>query len=183
MYLQNNILRLRAPEPEDLELLYHWENLPAYWETGNTRQPYSKFALKEYISQVNTNLYESNQLRLMMTDLKTNETVGTVDLFDFDLHHGRIALGLFVAPGFQKRGYAKAALQITEEYVFGFLKINQLYCHIAQNNHASIKMFEKENFSKTILRNWIKSSSGFEDIIVFQQFIDDYNTKKRNQLI
>lgn len=182
MYLQNDILKLRAPEPEDLELLYLWENMPDYWETGNTRQPYSKFALKEYISQTNTNLYESNQLRLMMEDLKTSETVGTVDLFDFDLHNGRIALGLFVAPEFQKKGYAKAALQITEEYVFGFLKINQLYCHIAKNNHASIQMFEKENFSKSILKNWIKSPSGFEDIIVFQQFIDEYNVEKNNQL-
>lgn len=183
MYLQNDILKLRAPEPEDLDALYRWENMPEYWETGNTRQPYSRFALKEYISQTNSNLYESTQLRLMMVDLKTNETVGTVDLFDFDLHHSRIALGLFVAPGFQKKGYAKAALQIIEEYVFDFLKINQLYCHIAVNNHASVQMFEKENFSKTILKNWIKSSSGFEDIIVFQQFIDEYNAKKENQLI
>jgi len=182
MYLQNDILKLRAPEPEDLESLYNWENMPAYWETGNTRQPYSMFALREYISQSNSSLYESNQLRLMMVDRITGETVGTVDLFDFDLHNGRIALGLFVAPGFQKKGYAKTALQLVEEYVFGFLKINQLYCHIAKNNPASIQMFEKENFSKTILKNWIKSSSGFEDIIVFQQFIDDYNAKKRNQL-
>ncbi|MEA4936331.1 MAG: GNAT family N-acetyltransferase [Paludibacter sp.] len=182
MYLKNDILKLRAPEPEDLELLYIWENMLEYWETGNTRQPYSKFALKQYISQINSNLYESNQLRLMMVDAKTNETVGTVDLFDFDLHHGRIALGLFVAPEFQKKGYAKAALQIVEEYVFGFLKINQLYCHIAKNNRASIHMFEKENFSKTILRNWIKSSSGFEDIIVFQQFIDEFTARKENQL-
>ncbi|MPN35570.1 hypothetical protein SDC9_183068 [bioreactor metagenome] len=117
-----------------------------------------------------------------MVDRITGETVGTVDLFDFDLHNGRIALGLFVAPGFQKKGYAKTALQLVEEYVFGFLKINQLYCHIAKNNPASIQMFEKENFSKTILRNWIKSSSGFEDIIVFQQFIDEFTARKENQL-
>jgi diamine N-acetyltransferase len=182
MYLQNDILKLRAPEPEDLEALYCWENLPEYWETGNTRQPYSKFALKEYISQTNTNLYDSNQLRLMMVDKNTNGTVGTVDLFDFDLHHSRIALGLFVAPEFQKKGYAKAALQLIEAYVFNFLKINQLYCHIAHNNTASIRMFEKANFSKTTLKNWIRTSSGFEDIIVFQQFIDDYNAFKKNQL-
>jgi len=176
MYLQNNILKLRAPEPEDLESLYSWENMPVYWETGNTRQPYSRFALKEYISQTNANIYESGQLRLMMVDLKTNETVGTVDLFDFDIHHSRIAFGLFVAPEFQKKGFAKAALEIIEAYVFGFLKINQLYCHIARNNTASIQMFEKENFSETTLKNWIKTSSGFEDIIVFQQFKDDYDS-------
>lgn len=179
MLLENKLLKLRAPEPEDLDLLYRWENMPVFWETGNTRQPYSKFALKEYISQTNTNLYESGQLRLMMVGKSTGKTVGTVDLFDFDIHHSRIALGLFVAPEFQGKGFATAALQLIEEYVFGYLKINQLYCHIAVNNEASTKMFKKENFSETVLKNWIKTGSGFEDIIVFQQFIDNYQKRKQ----
>lgn len=181
MLLENNILRLRAPEPEDLEVLYAWENMPVFWEAGNTRQPYSKFALKAYISQINTNIYETNQLRLMMIDVASGETVGTVDFFDFDIHHSRIALGLFVAPGFQGKGFAKAALQLTEDYVFEYLKINQLYCHIAKSNTASINMFEKENFSTTLLKKWIKTTKGFEDIVVFQQFMDDYLIRKNLQ--
>ncbi len=181
MQLENNILRLRAPEPEDLEVLYAWENMPVFWEAGNTRQPYSKFALKAYISQINTNIYETNQLRLMMIDVASGETVGTVDLFDFDIHHSRIALGLFVAPPFQGKGFAKAALQLTEDYVFEYLKINQLYCHIAKSNAASIKMFEKENFSASLLKKWIKTQKGFEDVVVFQQFIDEYLLRKQAQ--
>lgn len=180
MYLQNELLKLRAPEPEDLECLYNWENIPDLWATANTRQPYSKFALKEYISQISTNIYESNQLRLMMVAKETNETVGTVDLFDLDLHNSRIALGLFVAPEFQQQGFAKAALQIVQAYVFDFLKINQLYCHIANSNNASIRMFQKEDFSQTTLKHWIKGASGYEDIIVFQQFLSDYRTHMRH---
>lgn len=179
MSLENNILRLRALEPEDLEILYIWENMPVFWETGNTRQPYSKFALKEYISQTNTNIYETGQLRLMMVDKSSGKTVGTVDLFDFDIHHSRIAFGLFVAPEFQGKGFAKAALQLIEDYVFNYLKIYQLYCHIAVNNKASTSMFKKENFSEIVLKKWIKTGSGFEDITVFQQFIDDYLKRKQ----
>lgn len=181
MQLENNIIRLRAPEPEDLEVLYAWENMPVFWEAGNTRQPYSKFALKAYISQINTNIYENNQLRLMMIDVATGETVGTVDLFDFDIHHSRIALGLFVAPEFQGLGFATAALQLTEDYVFEYLRINQLYCHIAKSNTASINMFEKENFSASLLKKWIKTKNGFEDIVVFQEFMDDYLIRKNPQ--
>jgi len=180
MSLENNKLILRAVEPEDLEVLYIWENMPLFWKTGNTRQPYSKFALKEYVSQVNSNIYETGQLRLMMVAKASGETVGTVDLFDFDIHHSRVALGLFVAPQHQGKGFAKAALQLVESYVFNFLKINQLYCHIAAGNKASINMFTKENFTKTKLANWIKSESGCEDVFVFQQFIHDYQDKKLN---
>lgn len=166
-------IRLRAVEPQDLELLYLWENDPALWETGNTRQPYSRYALKEYINQQLVNdIYENLQLRLMITESKDEVTVGTVDLFDFDIHNSRIALGLYIDTNYRGKGYAREALHLIEEYVFGFLKINQLYCHIASGNTASRTMFEKEQYqSGGILRNWIKTQGGFEDVIVFQRFI------------
>jgi diamine N-acetyltransferase len=171
MLLQNDILQLRAIEPEDLEILYQWENNPKLWIVGNTRQPYSHFALKQYISQTDLDIYESKQLRLMMQSRLTGETVGTVDLFDFDIHNSRIALGLFVDEKMQGKGYAKNALHLVEDYVFNFLKINQLYCHIAESNQASRQMFEKENYeSKGFLKNWIKGINGYENIIVFQRF-------------
>ncbi|GAB1415952.1 GNAT family N-acetyltransferase [Paludibacter sp.] len=177
MLLENAHIKLRAVEPEDLELLYDWENMSDLWETGITRQPYSKFALKEYINQIHSDIYQSGQLRLMMVEKNTGKTVGTVDLYDFDIHNSRIALGLFVAPEYQGNGFAKSALQIIEEYVFSFLKINQLYCYISIHNEASISMFRKEYFTETTLKNWIKTESGFGDIIVFQQFMDDYNKR------
>ena len=174
MHLMNKTLQLRAPEPEDLELLYEWENMTQFWDSGNTRQPYSRFALKQYISEYHKDIYETRQLRLMMTDATTGRTVGTVDLFDFDLHHSRIALGLFVAPEHKKKGYASAALQLTEAYVFEFLKVNQLYCQIAASNTASFSMFTNRNFSSVILKHWIRSTDDFEDVVLFQQFREQY---------
>ena len=169
--LQNDTILLRALEPEDLELLYLWENNSLLWDVGNTRAPYSRFALKQYIEQSELNIYESKQLRLMMVSAKTDEILGTVDLFDLDIHNSRIALGLYVDPKFQGNGFAKSALKLVENYVFNFLQINQLYCEIAENNIASRMMFEKEGYeSNCILKNWIKTVDGFVNIIVFQRF-------------
>ena len=169
--LKNEILQLRALEPEDLDRLYAWENNPQLWAVGNTRQPYSRFLLKQYLLESDKDIYETHQLRLMMVSIETSETVGTVDLFDFDIHHSRIALGLYVDPHFQGNGYAKAALKLTEDYVFNFLKIHQLYCHISETNTASRQMFEKEGYEVNgILKDWIKTVDGFENIIVFQRF-------------
>jgi diamine N-acetyltransferase len=183
MYLQNNILKLRAVEPEDLERLYAWENNADLWDVGNTRNPYSKFALKQYISQTEIDIYESKQLRLMMECQLSGKTVGTVDLFDFDIHNSRIALGLFVDSAFQGKGFAKESLLLIEEYVFDYLKVNQLYVHISKKNYASKQMFEKLNYEKNgVLKNWIKTVDGFEDIILFQRFRDTYiQNKTANQ--
>jgi len=168
---ENEIIQLRAVEPEDLDRLYAWENNPQLWAVGNTRNPYSRFVLKQYIANSDKDIYESHQLRLMMVSIAIGETVGTVDLFDFDMHNSRIALGLFVDSAYQGKGYAKAALQLVEDYVFNFLKINQLYCHISENNTASRAMFEKEGYeTNAVLKNWLKTPDGFENIIVFQRF-------------
>ena len=174
MLLQNEHIHLRPVEPEDLELLYRWENNPEIWSISDTRQPYSRFALRQYIADSDKNIYEIRQMRLMIVDNKSKETVGTVDLYDFDMHNSRIALGLFVDQSQQRKGYAKSALKLTEEYVFNFLKLNQLYCYISENNTASRSMFENEGYSSdTILKNWIKTVDGFENIIVFQRFSQD----------
>jgi diamine N-acetyltransferase len=171
VFLENENIRLRALEPEDLDLLYAWENNPELWTVGNTLHPYSRYVLKQYIANSDKDIYQNKQLRLMIVSLKTTQTVGTVDLFDFDIHHSRIALGLFVNPTFQGKGYAKSALRLVEEYVFKFLKINQLYCQISEKNTVSRQMFEKEGYEKNgVLKNWIKTPNGFENIIVFQRF-------------
>lgn len=169
--LENETVRLRAVEPEDLDRLYTWENNPDLWDVGNTRQPYSRFLLKQYIADSQKNIFEINQLRLMIESISSGETVGTVDLFDFDNFHSRVALGLFVDKSFQGKGFAKAALHLVEDYVFNFLKLHQLYCHIAETNIASRRMFEKEGYEVNgFLKNWIRSINGFENIIVFQRF-------------
>jgi diamine N-acetyltransferase len=173
--LENENIRLRAVEPEDLDRLYAWENNPLLWDVGNTRNPYSRYILKQYILDSDKDIYETKQLRLMMVSVQTGETVGTVDLFDFDIHNSRIALGLFVDAAFQGKGYARQSLHLVEEYVFGYLKINQLYCHIAENNTPSIRLFEQEQYYKNgLLKDWIKTAKGFENIVLFQQFKEVY---------
>lgn len=176
-FLQNENIILRALEPEDLEFLYRWENDTTHWLSANTRSPYSRFQLKEYISQAKNDIYTDGSLRLMISDRKSGNTVGTVDLFDFDIHHSRVALGLFVAEEFQGKGYASQSLKLVEEYVFMFLKINQLYVQIAESNLASRRIFEHEYELHGVLKNWTRSESGFENILTYQGFGIDKSGK------
>lgn len=171
MLLENDKIKLRALEPEDVELLYNWENNPHLWQVGNTRQPYSKFALRQYIQQAHETIYEAGHLRLIVVEIENQKAVGTVDLFDFDMHNSKVALGLYIDAVHQGKGYATQALHLIEEYVFSFLKLHQLYCHISENNTASRTMFEKEGYEQNgMLKNWIRSTDGYDNIIVFQRF-------------
>lgn len=48
-YFCNERVRLRAMEPEDLEVMYAMENDSQTWDVTNFTVPYSRFVLKQYI--------------------------------------------------------------------------------------------------------------------------------------
>lgn len=169
-FLENENIMLRALEPEDLEILYLWENDTQLWIHGNTLSPYSKLALREYISETqNQDIYQAKQLRLMIVNKEDNTVAGTIDLYDFDPHNSKIGIGILVDQKYRQKNIATQTLKIIEEYVFIFLQIKQLYAYISIENIKSIATFEKCGYKKSgTLKNWICNNSIYKDVYIYQ---------------
>lgn len=168
--LENNILYLRSPEPEDLELLYKWENDTDVWKFGSAVSPYSKYILKQYIVDAQTDIFRSKQLRFMIVLKQEECTVGTIDLYDFDAINSRCGVGIYVDSAHRNKEYATNALNLLENYVFKFLNINQLYAIIPKNNNASIQLFCCAKYSQSgVLHEWIFNDKDYEDAIIVQK--------------
>ena len=168
--LENRNISLRAPEPEDLDLLYLWENESDIWQVSGTLTPFSRYILKQYLENAGKDIYEAKQLR-MMIQLKSNKRpLGAIDLFDFDPHHRRAGLGILIAePSDRRKGYAREALETMTRYCFEVLHLHQLYCHIAAGNSASIRLFKEAGFEESgRKREWIFNGDHFEDELLFQ---------------
>lgn len=161
---------LRAVEPEDLELLYRWENNIDYWLISNTIKPFSKYTLKKYIENSHKTIFETGQLRLMIDTKENKKTIGTIDLFDFDPFHQRAGVGILIADESSRRkGYASMALKCLIDYCFNTLQLHQLYCNILSSNCESMELFKKLGFIETgIKKDWIKTSNGYLDEHFFQ---------------
>ncbi len=161
---------LRAVEPEDLELLYRWENNIDYWLISNTIKPFSKYTLKKYIENSHKTIFETGQLRLMIDTKENKKTIGTIDLFDFDPFHQRAGVGILIADESSRRkGYASMALKCLIDYCFNTLQLHQLYCNILSSNCESMELFKKLGFIETgIKKDWIKTSNGYLDEHLFQ---------------
>jgi diamine N-acetyltransferase len=165
-----NKIRLRALEPEDMELLYDWENNESYWVLSNTVSPFSKYTLKRYLENSHKNIYETGQLRLMIDLITEKVTIGTIDIFDFDPFHKRAGLGILVAnEAYRKKGYASMSLTCLIDYCFKTLHLHQLYCNILANNSESIYLFKNHGFIQAgVKKDWIKTSDGYIDEYFFQ---------------
>ncbi|OQY02812.1 MAG: GNAT family N-acetyltransferase [Bacteroidetes bacterium 4572_117] len=171
-YLQNNTIKLRALEPEDLELLYNWENDSSIWGLSNTLVPYSKFALKNYIENSSKDIFEAKQLRLIIELNKTKEAIGTIDLFDIDFYNSRAGVGILIAEKkHRKLGYAHKSLKLLATYVFEYLGLFQLYCDISEDNLNSLKLFESLGFKTTGKKEkWTKKGNLFDNVLFLQLF-------------
>lgn len=163
MILESDGIRLRAVEPEDLELLYRWENEEADWKSSNTLVPYSRYILKKYIASSHRSLYETCQLRLMIDVIPAGRTVGTVDLFEFDHFHLRAGVGILIAdPLERKKGYASTALNCIIKYAFETISLHQLWCNILEGNDESLNLFRNLGFELCATRKeWIRLSNRF----------------------
>jgi diamine N-acetyltransferase len=163
-------IKLRALEPEDLELLYEWENNQSYWSVSNTITPFSRYNLKQYIENSHKNIYETGQLRLMIDHIEDKKTIGTIDIFEFDPFHKRAGTGILIADeSYRKKGFASMSLLCVVKYCFETLKLHQLYCNIISNNVESIDLFMKQGFVQNgIKKDWIKTDDGYLDELMFQ---------------
>jgi len=170
--LENEIIKLRALELSDIDLLYKWENNTELWKVSNTIAPFSKYILKKYIENSHLDIYQTKELKLMI-DVKISEnkykTVGILDVFDFDPFNKRAEVGILIHKQERDKKYATESLKILIDYAFNYLKIHQLYCNISKNNKASIRLFENCEFKITgEKKDWKITKNDFEDIYFLQ---------------
>jgi len=161
--LESDKIKLRAPEPDDTDILYEWENDPEIWLVSNTFTPFSKYFLGKYIRNSHHDIYHEKQLRLMI-ELKENEKpIGTIDIFDFDPYHSRAGVGILISSKEDRnKGYASETLKLIINYLSEVLSLHQIYCNIPENNEASLKLF-KDNGFKIVgeKKEWLKTSEGW----------------------
>lgn len=162
-------LRLRAPEMEDLELLYNWENDPQFWQLSNTQTPFSRFVLEQYILNSHQDIFTAKELRLMIVRIKSGETIGIIDLFDFEPIHRRAGIGIMIASQHQNKGFASETLDLIIGYSFNTLMLKQLYCNILPENTASIHLFTKYGFQLIgNKKDWLLIENQWRDEQMYQ---------------
>ncbi len=181
--LQGSVVRLRAIEPEDEDLLYRWENDQRIWQVSNTLSPFSKKILRDYLSQAHLDIFQAKQLRLVIEATETGKAVGLIDLFDFDPHHQRAGIGILIGDAEEwGKGYAKDALRVLLKYTFTILLLNQVYCSIDESNSISLNLFKNAGFRITgIKEKWNRSFTGWSNEWFLQMTSEDWSLRDRNE--
>ena len=168
MFIKNDTITLRCAEPEDAERIFQWENDRSVWRVSGTHVPYSRFQIEQFLLG-NNDLTSQRQLRLMIDLNETGESIGCIDIYDYDALNGRAGLGILIDKAYRRQGYAKAALALCVDYLFHDLLLHQVYCSIDESNTESQRLFVGQGFEPVGRRKeWLKTAAGFLDVLEYQ---------------
>ena len=168
MFIKNDIITLRCAEPEDAERIYRWENDRDIWRVSGTHTPYSRFQIEQFLLD-NNDIAAQKQLRLMIDLTDSGQTIGCIDLYDYDAFNERAGLGILIDKAYRQQGYAKAALDLCVEYLFKDLLLHQVYCSIDETNTESQQLFVGQGFVLCGRRkDWLKTAEGWLDVLEYQ---------------
>lgn len=163
MFAKNETITLRCAEPEDAQQIYRWENDRSVWRVSGTHVPYSLFQIEQFLLG-NNDLFSQKQLRLMIDLNATEESIGCLDLYDYDALNERAKVGILIDEAHRHQGYASSALSLCIDYLFNDLMLHQVYCTVDAKNAESQKLFEGQGFVQCGQRkDWIKTPEGFID--------------------
>ena len=164
-------MKIRAIEPEDLDVLYQIENDRSLWHVGTTNVPYSRYTLHDYVATSSDDIFADKQVRLVIEN-DEHEVVGMADLVNFDPQHQRAEVGIVVMKFHRRKGYAQKTLMLLADYALQTLHLYQLYAVIAADNDAALQLFKKSGFERQgVLKGWLRSGHQQVDAVMMQRFL------------
>ena len=162
-------IELKLPAPSDLRKLLDWENDLDNSEHTDFPTFFSKEQLSEFLSSTH-DLLLNNQIRYMITH--NEETIGCIDLFEYDLVNSRAGVGIFIEKKWRNKGFAYAALNKLKHLASTDFFLNQLYATIYSSNIGSLKLFKSSGFVINGTRQqWVRKQEQFEDVHFLQCFL------------
>ena len=140
--LKGKNITLRPLQDSDLDFLFEIENNTENWQFGSEKKQYNKQELLDYIKNAQTDISLAKQYRFVI-DLNSIP-IGFIDLFNYT--NDNAGIGVIITEKYRKKGFAKEALNLLDDYAFVILDINQLYCSITKDNLRSMKLFTSCGF-------------------------------------
>ena len=165
-------LKLRALEPEDIDVLFSIENDSELWKYSNRNEPYSKYTLKKYIEIQNQDISESKQKKFVLCS-NDKIIIGFIDLFDFEPFHRRAGVGLVIFSNYRNQGFGSKAIELLENHSKLYYNLHLLYANVAYENKESNFLFKKMKYNLVgVKKNWNYYDNSFHDECLYQKILD-----------
>ena len=169
MRLKGERCFLRQASKKDVDDIVRWENDTDHWLVSNTSTSYSKDEVEHFIEHEN-DIFINHQMRLMIINDAEN-SVGCIDLYDFDVNNKRVGVGILIDPDYRGKGFGIEALLVLSRFCFEHLDVRSIYADVLISNTSSVKLFESAGFELCgTKKDWLWDGNDFIDQNFYQLF-------------
>ena len=175
MNIHGKIVKLRAPEIEDMPRLHRWSNDPEVWNMlGGWHFPFSSRSTEEWIrSRKDGNLTD----HVLCIDTQDEGIIGTANLVNIDWKNRTAFHGMMIGEAnLRGRGYARDTVFAIMRYAFMELGLNRLDGDMIAYNQRSIRFYlEKCGWKEEgVRRRWYFRDGQYHDKIIVGVTREDY---------
>lgn len=174
--MKNDIsIRLRAPEPDDIDTLYRWENDPTQWKHALTPPVTSRHHLWQFVNDSSGSLSAEGQSRYIIETDTPHGTAaaGTVDLCDYDCRNRTAWVCIYVEDSWRGRGLGSAALKRVSALAAECFGLERLAAFVGDDNEASKALFSRAGFMVSgRLPGWLRRQNGRCDMLIFTSVLE-----------
>lgn len=165
--------RLRPLESlRDRTTLYMWENEASVWASSGAFNPISYRFIDQFILESTVDIIEKRQMSLMLESTETADSIGYLQLFDYEPVSRRISLGIYIAVEYRRQGYAAEALGVIHAYLEQRLNCSMIYAAVLSGNHASQRLFEHAGYRHTAtLERWHWQDGVYQHLMYYQLWL------------
>lgn len=165
-------IRLRALELDrDRDALYEWENDAEAWASSGALNPISYDFVDRFIIASSASLLERQGLALVIEG-QAGESLGYVQLNDYDAVSRRVSIGIYIGPQYRSCGYATESLRLLHTYLSSRLNCAMVYATVLEGNEASLRLFESLGYKQTArLERWQWQGDRYYDLIYYQLWL------------
>ncbi|WP_242908134.1 GNAT family N-acetyltransferase [Actinomadura terrae] len=140
-------VRLRGIEPEDWEAFKEFDAHSADMRGGDMLHPprsdegYRRWALEEAIHRP-----DRDEFRLAIATVPDGALVGNVNTVDADPRAGRFGYGIAIGHRYQRRGYAREAVELLLAFMFGERRYHKCEVGVYAFNEPSLRLHRSLGF-------------------------------------
>jgi diamine N-acetyltransferase len=139
-----NSLILRPVSLSDARTIFEWENDRENWIQSGINKPYKLEEIEQYAIK-NEQLIVDGQTRFMI-DRNSEETIGCIDLFDYDKVKQMATVGLLIDRKYREKGYGSESLSAIAQISKKIFSLSTLKALILAENEISWRLFKKNGF-------------------------------------
>lgn len=143
-FLVGRLVRLRAPEPADADVLNELFNDHGVRSGIGMPLPQPVESFQEWISTARS---APDHLNLAIERLEGPDTVGMCDLMKIELPTRTATLGIWIARPWWGAGYGTDAVRTISRFGFEHMNLHRITLHVNADNDQAIRAYEKVGFT------------------------------------